>query len=99
VNSGPYVHQFPLRVAVGTGISLVEAPGHSVTVVGHEPKFDETRKLWYCDLRRSGSYVDLDDHCPISAVAEEVEMTPLELDPDDAICDREMLNKVERAPK
>jgi hypothetical protein len=26
LDAGPYIHQFPLRVAVGTGISLLEAP-------------------------------------------------------------------------
>jgi hypothetical protein len=51
VDPGPYVHQFPLRVAVGGGISLSEAPGHTVTVVGHKPAFDPDRKLWYCDLQ------------------------------------------------
>jgi hypothetical protein len=51
VDPGPYVHQFPLRVAVGGGISLSEAPGHTVTVVGHKPAFDPLRKLWYCDLQ------------------------------------------------
>lgn len=49
--AGPYIHQFPLRTAVGTGISLLEAPGHMVTVVGHKPEFDPLRKLWYCDLQ------------------------------------------------
>jgi hypothetical protein len=38
-------------VAVGTGISLREAPGHTVTVIGHQPKFDPSRKLWFCDLQ------------------------------------------------
>jgi hypothetical protein len=51
VDPGPYVHQFPLRVAVGGGVSLSEAPGHTVTVVGHRPAFDPLRKLWYCDLQ------------------------------------------------
>ena len=54
VAAGPHIHQFPLRVAVGTGISLLEAPGHEVTVVGHEPKFDSARRLWYCDLQLNG---------------------------------------------
>ena len=49
--AGPYIHQLPLRVAVGIGVALSEAPGHQVTVVGHEPKFDSERKLWYCDLQ------------------------------------------------
>lgn len=51
VDAGPYIHQFPLRVAVGTGISLLEAPGNTATVVGHQPQFDEARGLWYCDLQ------------------------------------------------
>jgi hypothetical protein len=51
VDAGPYIHQFPLRVAVGTGVSLLEAPGHTAAVVGHQPQFDETRRLWYCDLQ------------------------------------------------
>ncbi|MDP1805482.1 MAG: hypothetical protein Q8K72_09980, partial [Acidimicrobiales bacterium] len=51
VDADPFVHQFPLRVAVGGGISLSEAPGHTVTVVGHKPAFDPLRKLWYCDLQ------------------------------------------------
>lgn len=51
VAAGPYIHQFPLRSAVGTGVSLLEAPGNVVTVVGHTPEFDPVRKLWYCDLQ------------------------------------------------
>ncbi len=51
VAAGPYIHQLPLRVAVGTGIALSEAHGSGVTVVGHQPKFDTVRKLWYCDLQ------------------------------------------------
>ncbi len=51
VQPGPYIHQFPLRVAVGSRISLLEAPGHVVTVIGHQPHFDRHRKLWYCDLQ------------------------------------------------
>ena len=61
--SGPYIHQFPLRSAVGTKISL---PGQEkpATVVGHTPAFDEARGLWYCDLQiEAGSayqpFVDL----------------------------------------
>ena len=48
---GPYIHQFPLRVDVGTDISLLEAPGHTVAVVGHQPEYDAVRGLWYCDLQ------------------------------------------------
>ncbi len=51
LHKGPYIHQFPLRVAVRGGVSLLEAPEHTVTVVGHEPSFDPERKLWYCDLQ------------------------------------------------
>jgi hypothetical protein len=49
--AGPYIHQFPLRVAVGHSVSLLEAPGHDVTVVGHRPEFDAARRLWFCDLQ------------------------------------------------
>lgn len=47
---GPYIHQFPLRSAVATEISL---PGQSepAVVVGHTPVFDAARGLWYCDLQ------------------------------------------------
>jgi hypothetical protein len=51
MDGGPFIHQFPLRVAVGTSISLLEAPGHGVTVVGHTPEFDPDRKLWFCDVQ------------------------------------------------
>jgi hypothetical protein len=51
IDPGPYIHQFPLRAAVGHTVSLLEAPRYDVTVVGHEPRFDEVRKLWYCDLQ------------------------------------------------
>ena len=50
-DTGPYIHQFPLRTAVGTGLSLLEAPNNKVTAVGHQPQFDPDRKLWYCDLQ------------------------------------------------
>jgi hypothetical protein len=49
--AGPYTHQFPLRTAVGTSISLLEVPGEEVTVVGHTPDFDNDRKLWFCDVQ------------------------------------------------
>jgi hypothetical protein len=51
VQAGPFIHQFPLRVAVRGGLPLVEAPEQTVTVVGHRPQFDPARKLWYCDLQ------------------------------------------------
>lgn len=49
--AGPYTHQFPLRTAVGTSISLLEEPGEEVTVVGHTPDFDNDRTLWFCDVQ------------------------------------------------
>jgi hypothetical protein len=51
MDDGPFIHQFPLRVAVGTSVSLLEAPSHGVTVVGHSPEFDPVRKLWFCDIQ------------------------------------------------
>jgi hypothetical protein len=47
---GPYIHQFPLRSAVGAGIKLPGQSGLAV-VVGHTVDFDEARRLWYCDLQ------------------------------------------------
>lgn len=47
---GPYIHQFPLRVAVGTDIAIPGQQEHA-TVVGHDVHFDATRGLWYCDLQ------------------------------------------------
>jgi hypothetical protein len=48
--SGPWIHQFPLRTRVGTGLSLLEAPAWDVTAVGHRPQFDKDRGLWFCDI-------------------------------------------------
>ena len=48
---GPYIHQFPLRVAVGTGLSLAETNKATVAVVGHRPQYDPIRQLWFCDLQ------------------------------------------------
>lgn len=48
--SGPFIHQFPLRSAVGTGLALAEAPGHTVAAIGHRPRYDTDRELWYCDI-------------------------------------------------
>ncbi|HEX2398926.1 MAG TPA: hypothetical protein VHJ79_02850 [Mycobacterium sp.] len=47
---GPYIHQFPLRTAVGTRVPL---PGQDerAVVVGHPVQFDAARGLWYCDLQ------------------------------------------------
>jgi hypothetical protein len=55
---GPYIHQFPLRASVRGGVSLAETNKAKVTVVGHTPKFDPARGLWYCDieLNPSASY-------------------------------------------
>ncbi|MEN0072560.1 MAG: hypothetical protein AAGC63_16395, partial [Propionicimonas sp.] len=48
--AGPFIHQFPRRSAVGTGLSLAETSKAPVTVVGHTPRFDPGRGLWYCDI-------------------------------------------------
>lgn len=49
--AGPFIHQFPLRTAVGTGLSLAETAKAKVTVVGHKPRYDPERQLWYCDIQ------------------------------------------------
>ncbi|WP_353807626.1 hypothetical protein [Agromyces sp. SYSU T00194] len=49
MGSGPFIHQFALRTAVGS-VRLAEVNDH-VTVVGHQPEYDEGRGLWYCDLQ------------------------------------------------
>lgn len=51
MDPGPFIHQFPLRSQVGTAVSLLEVDGGQVTVVGHKPAYDATRKLWYCDIQ------------------------------------------------
>jgi hypothetical protein len=48
--TGPWIHQFPLRTRVDTGLSIAEAPGRTVAAVGHRPHFDPDRDLWYCDI-------------------------------------------------
>ena len=48
--AGPYIHQFPLRTAVQTDLSLAETTKAKVAVVGHTPRFDAARGLWYCDI-------------------------------------------------
>jgi hypothetical protein len=48
---GPYIHQFPLRSAVRTGLSLAETSQSTVAVVGHTPQYDTSRGLWYCDVQ------------------------------------------------
>ncbi len=47
---GPYIHQFPLRTAVGTQIDIPGQKDRAV-VVGHTVQFDAIRGLWYCDLQ------------------------------------------------
>lgn len=49
-SAGPFIHQFPLRTAVDTGLSLAEVPGATVAAVGHTPQYDPDRQLWFCDL-------------------------------------------------
>ena len=47
---GPYIAQFSLRSSVRGGVALAETNKAKVTVVGHTPRFDATRNLWYCDI-------------------------------------------------
>jgi len=49
--AGPFTHQFPLRTAVGSSISLSEVANGEVTVVGHQPEYDADRRLWFCDIQ------------------------------------------------
>lgn len=51
VASGPFIHQFPLRTAVGDAVSLAEVAGEQVAVIGHRPEFDLERRLWFCDVQ------------------------------------------------
>ncbi|HUG51093.1 MAG TPA: hypothetical protein VLZ78_08860 [Terrimesophilobacter sp.] len=51
VAPGPFIHQFPLRTAVGNAVELAEVTGEQVTVIGHQPEYDTERRLWYCDLQ------------------------------------------------
>jgi hypothetical protein len=50
VAAGPFIHQLPLRTAVGTGIVVPGVPGRQV-VVGHQPVYEPSRRLWYCDVQ------------------------------------------------
>jgi hypothetical protein len=79
VASGPFIHQFGLRVAVGHRLTLAEVPGERVTVVGHQPEFDAERRLWFCDLQldAGASYTPmvqlaLARYQPHSVVGEEI---------------------------
>lgn len=48
--NGPYISQFPLRTGGRGKVSLAETNKATVTVVGHTPRFDPARKLWFCDI-------------------------------------------------
>ncbi|HYF95367.1 MAG TPA: hypothetical protein VD969_24415 [Symbiobacteriaceae bacterium] len=41
---------FPGAVATAGGLSIEEVQGATVAVAGHKVGYDETRKLWYCDM-------------------------------------------------
>ena len=45
----PTTYDFPNAVATGTSLTLEESD-LKVDVAGHSVGFDETRKLWYCDI-------------------------------------------------
>jgi hypothetical protein len=49
-SDGPYIHQFPLRTSVRGNLELAETNRAKVTVIGHTPKYDPARQLWYCDI-------------------------------------------------
>lgn len=49
-SSGPWIHQFGLRHTVATGLDLAATKGSTVTAIGHLPRYDTERKLWYCDI-------------------------------------------------
>ena len=46
----PVANNFLNAAAVGTALTVDEAKGVPVDVVGHEVHFDTVRKLWYCDI-------------------------------------------------
>ncbi|HEY3367006.1 MAG TPA: hypothetical protein VGK74_18290 [Symbiobacteriaceae bacterium] len=46
----PLPEHFTRAVATGTGLTLEEVPGQTVTVAGHAVHYDAVRKLWYCDI-------------------------------------------------
>jgi hypothetical protein len=48
--NGPYISQFSLRTGGRGKVSLAETNKATVTVVGHTPRFDPARKLWFCDI-------------------------------------------------
>jgi len=48
--NGPYISQFALRTSGRGNVVLAETNKATVTVVGHTPRYDPDRKLWYCDI-------------------------------------------------
>jgi len=48
--NGPYISQFALRTGGRGKVSLAETNKATVTVVGHTPRFDPARNLWFCDI-------------------------------------------------
>jgi hypothetical protein len=47
----PEVGDFKVAQATEAGLSLEEAPGAKVSVVGYDVAYDEERQLWYADLQ------------------------------------------------
>lgn len=46
----PLLEHFTRAVAGKTGLSIDELPGTGVAVAGHAVGYDETRRLWFCDI-------------------------------------------------
>ncbi|HWI65740.1 MAG TPA: hypothetical protein VNT75_28270 [Symbiobacteriaceae bacterium] len=46
----PTTAHFPQAAATASGLTLEEVPGTTVAVAGHKVGYDETRRLWYCDM-------------------------------------------------
>jgi hypothetical protein len=46
----PSTDAFTIATHSQSGLTLDELPGVEVAVAGHPVDFDETRKLWYCDI-------------------------------------------------
>lgn len=46
----PSLASFPDAVAEGNNLTIDEQPSVTVSVAGHLVNYDETRRLWYCDI-------------------------------------------------
>ena len=46
----PSLESFTNAARLGNNLSIDEQPGAKVSVAGHLVNYDETRRLWYCDI-------------------------------------------------